>query len=81
MAYITIYRSLVPFTMPLANNEVALVSEDLLQWRFNFHIGTIYVEQKLYDESGVVFKIFLMQKTRHDIGSLGPLSLGCFRIN
>ena len=71
MAFIIISRSLVPFTMPLANNGVALVSKDMLHWRFNFHIGTIYVEQKLFDESGVVFKIFLMQITKQILVALG----------
>lgn len=51
----------MPLTFPLALNGYVLVSEDLLSLRFNIQVGTMYVKQELFDESGLVSEIISVQ--------------------
>lgn len=54
--------SSVPFTLPLINNGIVSVYEDLLDSCFDFQLGIMYVEQELYMESGLVSNPILMQQ-------------------
>lgn len=42
------HGSFVPFTLHLDDDGHVSVSKDLLSLRFNFHIGTTFVEQKIF---------------------------------
>lgn len=52
MATIRAHGSYVPFTMPLGVDDLAVISYDLLGLRFNSWIGTLLLEQKMYNKEG-----------------------------
>lgn len=66
MATIKAIGSLIPFTLPLQDNEQVIVLEDMFGSRFNFQIGTMYVKQEMYFANGEVCKMILMQKKKEE---------------
>lgn len=54
MATIRVERSLVPITLPFQDDDHVFLSKDLLSLRFNIQVGTMYVEQEMYNVEGHV---------------------------
>lgn len=68
----------MPFTLPLINNGIVSMYDDLLDSRFDFQLGIMYVEQELYMESDLVSEPILMQIIGSKNGSCGSLCLGSY---
>ena len=56
------------------------VHEQLLSLRFAFHIGTIYVEKEIFDDSGLICETILQRKSRTAEGDIWNLTRGMYRI-
>lgn len=80
MASIKSSESLQPFTLPLDVHGFVVVSEELWGLRFNFQVGTMYVEQELYTKSGHDSKTLLMQRTRCVDSSSWTLGASVYRV-
>ena len=64
------HGSIVPFTLPLQDNDHVGILEDLLNLRFNLQMGTMYIEQEMYSKDGQVCETILIQKNRTKDGSM-----------
>ena len=80
MTTIRAHESFVPFTLPLHEDGHVGVLEDLLSLRFNFHMGTMYIEQEMYFADGQVCEIIMIQKNRTEDGSMWILGPGSFTV-
>ena len=80
MATIRAYGSIVPFILPLQDDDHVDVSEDLLSLRFNLQIGTMYLEQEMYSADGEVYETVLVQKNRTEVGFMWILGPSSFRV-
>ena len=70
----------VPFTLPLGDDGRVLVEEQLLSAKFNFRIGTIYVEEEVYSDGGDLQETVLQMKLRDDDGGVWSLSSGRYKV-
>ena len=70
----------VPFTLPLGADGFVVVQENLLSLKFNFRLGTMYVEQELFQETGQLCETVLMQKSIVDSGSFWSLGAGSYKV-
>jgi hypothetical protein len=59
MATIKAHGSFVPFTMPLGVDDLVVISFDLLGLRINSWIGTLHLEQKMYNKEGEISQTIL----------------------
>ena len=55
-------------TLPLDTDGFVVVHENFLSIKFNFRLGTMYVEQELFQEIGELCETILIQKSRNDSG-------------
>lgn len=60
----------VPFTMPLSDDGRVTVLEQLLCLKFLFRKDTIYIEEEVFDSSGVLLETILQLKLGNDEGAL-----------
>lgn len=42
------------FTMPLDSDSKVTVDEQLLTFKFNFKLGSMYIEQEIFDDNGKI---------------------------
>ena len=70
----------IPFTLPLGTDGFVVVHENLLSPKFNFRLGTMYVEQELFQKTGELCETVLMQKSRVDSGSFWSLGAGLYKV-
>ena len=63
----------IHFTFPLGANGFVVVQENLLSLKVNFRLGTMYVEQELFQETGELCETVLIQKSRVNSGSFWSL--------
>ena len=61
-------------------NDFVVVQENLLSLKFNFCLGTMYVEQELFHEIGELCETILIQKSRVDSDSFWSLSAGSYKV-
>ena len=54
--------SFLPLTLPLDDDHHVKVSEALLSLRFNFQIGSMYVEQEMHSRNNDVLETILIPK-------------------
>lgn len=55
------------FTLPLSEDGTMIVDEKLLCLKFNYHIGTLYIEQQVFQDHGEVTGIVLVQQVEDKI--------------
>ena len=60
MASLKALGPLVPFTLLFANDGFIIGFEVLLGLKFEFQVGTMYMEQEMFDDNGMVFNKILM---------------------
>ena len=58
-----------PFTMPLGDDGKVIVDEQLLSLKFGFKVGTMYIEQEIFDDCGEICETVLQLKSRVPDGS------------
>lgn len=80
MASIPSQGALVPFILPLQDDDYVVVTASLFSFIFHFHIGTMYVEQEMYSPNGDVTRTILMQKTHSEDNSVWILGPWSFRV-
>ena len=68
------------FKVPLDDLGEVYVHEQLLSLRFAFHIGTIYVEKEIFNDSGQISETVLQRKSRTAEGDLWNLTRGIYRV-
>ena len=66
--------------LPYQDDDHVGVLEDLFSLRFNIHMGTMYIEEKMYFADGQVCEPILIQKNRIEDGSMWVLGPNSFRV-
>ena len=69
-----------PFMVPLDNLGEVCVHEQLMSLRFAFHIGTIYVEKEIFDDSSQICETILQRKSTTAEGDVWNLTRGMYRV-
>ena len=70
----------MPFTLPLKDANHLGVSKNLLSPRFNHQMGTMYMEQEMYNVDSDISKSILMQKNKSEDGHIWSWGVRLFRI-
>lgn len=73
-------RLLCSVHSPLGADGFVVVHENLLSLKFNLRLGTMYVEQELFQETGELCKTVLIQRSREDSGSFWSLGAGSYKL-
>ena len=66
--------------MPLNDFGEVYMHEQILSLRFAFRIGSIYVERKIFDESGEICETIFQQNSRTVDGIVWNLTRGMYRV-
>lgn len=69
-----------PFVMPLDSEGKVTLHEHFLSLKFNFIVGTMYVEEEIYNNKGEISQIVFQLKSRIDDGAIWILRSGLFRV-
>ena len=66
--------------MPLDDLGNVCMHEQLLNLRFAFQIGTIYVEREVFDDNGEICETVFQQNSRTTDGVVWNLTRGMYRV-
>ena len=80
MASLRALEDYVPATLSLGGDGLVVVHESLLSLKFGFWLGTVYVEQELFHDTGVVCETTLVQNSKEKVGLFWTLCVGSYKV-